>query len=234
MDNLARIDAPPAAVRAEQVREVRAVSGRAAVRHEAGRVVGLAPGAFVVLGPNGCEVVARRAASCLVAPADGDLVELSVVEGGGAYVVAVLEASAEGATRLEVEGDLELAPTGRLRLTLPAGVDVASDDAVSVLAGRVEVRAVDLKATFERATTLGKFLQQQVEKVRTVSSTVDMVAERLTQTVERCYRYVGESDTLRARRVDHEATGTMRLHAANAVVTADQLVKVDGGQIHMG
>ena len=204
-----------------------------AVTHEAGHVVAVTRTGYRVRTRSGM-YDARRATSCLVAAEEGDLVELVLVEGADCFVLAVLQADPERTTRLVVEGDLDLAPQGRLRMASPEGIDLVSDDEVSVLAARVSVRAVDARATFERFTAIGKFLNQQIERVRSVSSTVDSVADRITQTVERCTRFVGESDTLRAGRIDHEAKETMRLHAGNAVVTADKLVKVDGGQIHMG
>ena len=41
-------------------------------------------------------------------------------------------------------------------------------------------------------------------------------------------------DQLKAEHVDHSAKKTMNLHGENAVMTARQLVKVDGEQIHVG
>lgn len=213
-----------------------------AVRHVVGRVVTLAPvsgsrpcaDAALRVRTAGGTFEARPAASCLLAPRDGDLVELAVVDGGDCYVVAVLERDEAAPARIAIDGDLQVAASGRVTLSSRAGIDLVAEDDVAVRTGRLDVRSVEVRATFDRLTSLGKLLHQQIEKVRTVSSTVDLVAERLTQTVERCYRFVGESDTLRAERMDYEATEALRMHAKNAVVTADSLVKLDGGQIHMG
>jgi hypothetical protein len=204
-----------------------------AVTHEAGSVVAASRAGLKVETSSGTFLV-KRAASCLLEPKVGDLVEMSLVAGGGGYVVAVLEREAGAASRIAVDGDLELAPKGRLRAASTEGIELVSEEDVQVVAGRVAVRAVDLSATFDRLTSLGRFVHQQVDKVRSVSTTVDLVAERLTQTVDRCYRFVAESDTLRAGRVDMQAAEILRVHANNSVVTAEQLVKLDGGQIHMG
>lgn len=202
------------------------------IHHLAADVIASPPGRLRVRSHGGT-LDARRAASCLLAPREGDVVEVSLVEGGDCWVTAVLE-RAGSATQIAVDGDLEIRAGGRASFSSAERLDLVAEDTVAVTAGRVEVRSVEVQATFERLTALGKLVHQQIEKVRTVSSTVDLVAERLTQTVERAYRFVGESETVRAGRIDVEATDTLRMHSKNAVVTADTLVKLDGGQIHMG
>lgn len=203
------------------------------IRHEAATVTEAASGGFKVRAPSG-DFSARKAASCLLAPRPGDLVDLSLVEGGDCWIVAVLERDEASAAEIAVPGDLDLRAGGRVRVGAQQGIDLCAEESVSVVTGRVEVRSVEVRATFERLSALGKLVHQQIEKVRSVSSTVDVVAERMSQTFERCYRFVGESDTLRARRVDVQAEETLRIHGNNAVVTAEGLVKLDGGQIHMG
>ncbi len=204
-----------------------------AIHHEAATVTATTPSGFKVRAPSG-DFDARKAASCLVAPRPGDLVDLSLVEGGDCWIVAVLERDDAASLELAVPGDIDLKAGGRVRVGAKQGIELVAEESVSVVTGRVEVRSVEVRATFERLNALGKLLHQQIEKVRSVSSTVDVVAERMSQTFERCYRFVGESDTLRARRVDVQAEETLRIHGNNAVVTAEGLVKLDGGQIHMG
>ena len=63
---------------------------------------------------------------------------------------------------------------------------------------------------------------------------VDTVMERISQKVKRSYRLVEECDYLRSGEVDYRADKNMSLHGDNTMVTAKELVKVDGGQIHLG
>ena len=67
-----------------------------------------------------------------------------------------------------------------------------------------------------------------------VTETLDSVLDRFSQRVKRSYRTVEETDQLKAERIDYTASSTMSLHGENALVTAEQLVKVDGEQIHLG
>ncbi len=43
-----------------------------------------------------------------------------------------------------------------------------------------------------------------------------------------------ELDQVKAEHIDYAASASMSLHAQNALVTAEELVKVDGEQIHVG
>jgi len=57
---------------------------------------------------------------------------------------------------------------------------------------------------------------------------------RFSQRVKNAYRRVEGMDQLRAQHIDHAADKTMSLRGENTLMTAKQLVKVDGEQIHMG
>ena len=50
--------------------------------------------------------------------------------------------------------------------------------------------------------------------------------------MKRSYRAVEETDQLRAGQIDYVAKETLSLHGENALLTAEELVKVDGEQIH--
>ncbi len=52
--------------------------------------------------------------------------------------------------------------------------------------------------------------------------------------IGRAYRTVEETDHLRAESIDHRAEKTLKMHAENSLLTSEQLVKVDGSQVHIG
>lgn len=193
-----------------------------------------ARGALFTVVSGSAEYDARRATSCLVEPQEGDQVLLSIVPGRGTYIVAVLEREAEG-VRLALEGDLELhAPNGRVVIAAKDGVDLVSTSAVRVTSDELKVtsRAADL--VIDQLGLMGATVQAQVQKVKVVAETIDQAADRVVQRLKRAYRFVAEMDQTRAQRIDMTAEKTLNLHAENAVVTAQELVKVDGSQIHMG
>ena len=63
---------------------------------------------------------------------------------------------------------------------------------------------------------------------------MDSVTERWTQKTKRSYRFVEEMDITRAQEIDTRASGTLSMRGKNAITTAEELVKMDGRQIHLG
>jgi hypothetical protein len=96
------------------------------------------------------------------------------------------------------------------------------------------VNAVEGSVVLQGLSFLGDVVRAEVDRVKLVAQTFDSVLERLTQKVQRSYRTVTETDQLRAERIDYTADKVMSLHAEHALVSADELVKVDAEQIHLG
>lgn len=181
------------------------------------------------------ECRARRAASCLLAPEEGDLVLLAQATDGRAYVLAVLERDESAAARLTFEGDLDIRlPRGRFAVAAQEGVEIFSGKDVSVVSGEVSVRATEGNVVLQSLSYLGSIVQAEVERARVIAASVDTVFDRLSQRVKRAYRFVEESDHLRAKNIDYVAGKTLSVRGENTLVTAEELVKVDGDQIHLG
>jgi hypothetical protein len=179
--------------------------------------------------------VAKRAASCLVEPALGDYVLVATLATGACYLLAVLERSDGARTQLVVDGDLSLKlPSGRFEVAAQEGVSLISPQDVSVVSGTLRINAVEGNVVVQRLSYLGRQLRSEVEKIKLVATSLDSVLERWSQKVQRAYRTVTEFDQVRAQRIDYRAEKAMNLHAQNAVVTAEELVKIDGDQIHLG
>lgn len=199
----------------------------------AGRVTRVQGGLFTVVSGT-AEYDARRATSCLIEPVKDDEVLLTIVPGRGAYVVAVLERQ-EASARLVVEGDLEVqAANGRVVVAAKEGVELVSTASVGITSDEVKVNARAADVVLEHLGVIGTAVQARVKSLKMVAETVDQAAERVVQRVKRVYRFVAEMEQVRAQRMDVQAEKTLSLHAENAVMTAEALVKVDGAQIHVG
>lgn len=204
------------------------------VFQEMGAVVRVEGGAFLVRTESG-DVRAHRAASCLLSPEPGDVVLLAMSAGGAAYVLAILEREEGAVSRIVLDGDVEVkAPHGRLGIAAQEGIGLVSGKEVSVTSGSVEVRAVSGSVVLERLSVLGTVVLAELGKVKLLAGTFDSVLERVSQKVKRSYRTVEEVDQVRAERIDYAAQRNMSLRGENALITAEELVKVDGGQIHLG
>ena len=177
---------------------------------------------------------ARRAAGCLLVPAAGDTVLVASSQ-RGCWVLTVLERDASTAARLELDGDVELrVASGRLAVAAREGVDVASGATVSVVAPAVAVHAPEGTLSIERLSLLGGAVEVDVAKVRVAAGAIDQTVDRVTQRVKRVLRFVEDFEELRAGRIDYVARSLLSLHGRGASVTADELVKVDGAQVHIG
>ncbi len=185
-----------------------------------GTVIETAATGVRVWTPEGV-VDARRAVSCLVAPEEGDLVLLAGPCAGTSYILAVLARPDGRARRIAVEGDVVFEmPSGRFTIAAARGVDIVAKETVSLTADRLEARARESRLL--------------VGSISVVARVVDATFERLSQSVKRVFRRVEEIDHLRAGQIDHAAAGNARLHAQNTLITARELVKADGKQIHIG
>lgn len=207
------------------------------VHEERGRVLGI-EARTLTIESGGRRYQAKRAVSCLVDPLVGDLVLVAVGDDDGAgHVLAVLErpeATRAGST-LSVEGDLTLkTATGRVQIAAQEGVDIVTAKDARVVAGSVTVSASQGSLMVEAISVVGSVLKAEVDRVKVVGRALDHVFDRFTQRVKASYRTVEELDRLRAKNIDHVAEGTMKVHAREAVVTADGLVKMDAEQIHLG
>jgi hypothetical protein len=178
---------------------------------------------------------ARRAASCLTPPQPGDLVLLATSARGDCYLLAVLERREGAETEIGVDGDLAIrARSGRVTIAAQQGVDLVSAADVSVAAGRFELVAAAGQVVLDQLGFVGERVRAEVAKVKLFARTFDAVLERFSERVKRSYRTVEEQDQLRAEQIDYRAERTMCLRAENTVMTARELVKVDGEQIHLG
>jgi hypothetical protein len=177
---------------------------------------------------------ARRAASCLLEPREGDRV-LTAAVGSETFVLAVLERDRAEPARLSVDGDLELRLRGgRFRVDADDGIELRTGDEASLSSRRLRIDAIDGKVVMEGLRVLAGRVGGQIGTLRLVAAVVDTVAERLRQKLQRSYRFVDEIDQVRAGTIDYGAAGFARIHAEDSVVTADKLVKIDGEQIHVG
>jgi hypothetical protein len=201
---------------------------------EVGNVMRLTDQTYWISTASG-DYQARRATSCLVEPRPGDLVLVAILAKGHGYVLAVLEREAGSPIELCADGDLRIRLSqGRFSVASQEGIELTTGKDVDVSSARFKLKALDGSVVFQRLTYLGRYLQSEIERVKTVVNSFDAVLERFSQVVQRSYRVVHQSDQLRAGQIDYRAKQTMNLHGHNTLINADELVKFDGEQIHVG
>lgn len=200
---------------------------------EVATVVGVSGRGLRVRSSSG-EVEARRAASCLLEPALGDEV-LVAHHDRGSHVIAVLERDDDAPARLSAEGDLEIAAaSGKVSVSGRDGVEVITPGEAAIAAGSARVSAARADAFVGALSFLGGSLTAKIDRVKTVAQSVETVAERMVQRLERAYRFITRSEAVRAEYLEFEARAAFHVKAETTLVNSGGLTKIDGSQIHLG
>ncbi|GGJ21640.1 DUF3540 domain-containing protein [Neoroseomonas lacus] len=175
-------------------------------------------GTALTLLAEGQRLAARRAFSCLVEPEPGDRV-LVARSGGAAYVLAVLERP--GA-----------AP---MRVALPDGCSIEAEGGrLDLAAGTLVLRARQGEVVVDALAVSGGTATLRVGTVTLIAEAIETLARRVIGRFGRSYRFVEESEQLRARDIDQRASGHLHLKGDTASIQAGAVVKVDANQIHLG
>lgn len=185
----------------------------------------------VRLGPHAAVVEATRAASCLLAPRVDDRVLVSRRDDGRCYILSVLERADPTATAdLSVAGhlgDTKLRTREVLHLEGSEGLRLLTRRAFQLSSRRAEIVTGSLSATAKRAIA-------SIDDAGLVAKALDTAVERMTTRAARVFRFVSETDQTRAKHIDARAADTARISADNTVITAREVVKVDGSQVMIG
>jgi hypothetical protein len=175
------------------------------------------------------------APSCLLQPEVGDKVLLVTDTEGADYVLAVLVRASVANAKINLPANSEMQTMGgTLKIAGRDGLDLQSARQVSVQAAQVRVDALHGDVTIHRLSMVGEAWKSCIDTVKTVGRSFDSVLERCHARVGRSYRRVEELDQVKAGQIDYQADTSLQLHGKYALVTADELVKMDAEQIHLG
>jgi len=173
------------------------------------------------------EFPARKAASCLLEPRSGDRVLVCGPTLESAWIIAVLERREPGPARLAFDGDAELAVTG-------GSLNLRAERTLGLESGTLKLRAREGVALIDRCHWVGRECAALVGRLRLTGNLLETFVDRITQFAKQSLRSVEEMDQVRSGVVDYQAEKTMNLRGRELLATAEELVKVDGGQIHLG
>jgi hypothetical protein len=203
-------------------------------RQRAGEVIGLEGERFMVRCSD-LSLVAERAVSCLVTPRIGDRVLLASVGAHEHYLLAVLRRPDDDSIELAARGDVKVVlPSGRFDVCAERGVGLSSPREVSLVGKEIELQGVIGRFAVERLSLLGSQLDARFGALRAVASDVDAVFERVVQRLKHGYRFVEKTDRLDAENIELNASATTSVRTRDAVMLAEDLIKLDGEQIHVG
>ncbi len=192
---------------------------------------------------HGCNVLcdgqllqALTSASCLMRPSVGDEVLVSLDATGRCFILSVLlRSDPDAATDLDFPGQVNLrAPEGGVALMAKKNLTLAAGEECSLMSAKVNVLADDAEVRVERLNLLGRVLEANLKAVRAVAGRIETTADRLTQRVKDLFCYVEEHSEHQAGSARHVVEETLTMHSKNAYHVADEIVKVDAEQVHLG
>jgi hypothetical protein len=181
------------------------------------------------------ELFAKRALSCLIEPVTGDRVLVAGDLHDEVFVIAVLERLDASPVTIAVDGDLTLGvPHGRLSIAAGKGIEMLTAADMTLTGSELTVRAPKGQVLLDHLTYIGSRVFAQAQAIKLVGELFDAVLDRISHKVKRSYRIVDEIDHVRSSQIDYRAEKNMSLRGKNALVTADELIKMDADQIHLG
>jgi len=180
-------------------------------------------------------VRARRAASCLLEPEPGDEVLVSGPAPDCLYVIAVLERRTQAPASIVFVGDTRLAVSGgSLSVEADSAVHLEAGERLALTSNAFNLRAKEATTLIDRLNAVGKDLTASIGQVKLIGNLLESFVDRITQFAKGSLRVVEGTDHVRSGVVDYQAEQTVSLRGRQLLATAEELVKVDGGQIHLG
>lgn len=222
--------------------------GAAAGPHLAtGTVCGRSGAWFFVRGPEG-EQRALVAPSCLLSPEGGDVVLLcltpdlpsaDVRDGTHAlqcrqHILAVLARADNDQARVVLPGGVCLATAADSLRIEGREIDIAATSALRARTPQLTLDATRGDLRFGQANASAGSFTACIGELRLFARRMSTQVDRLVQKARNCFRSVEELDDLRAGRTRWEVEGHAQLHARQATVLAEGVVKIDGQRIDLG
>ncbi len=172
----------------------------------------------IMLAQGEVPFFAKIALSCLIEPEPGDRVLASPID-GTLWVTTILSRSSELPLKL-------LAATN-LHIAAPNGTLTLSANSLAIQASRTRLLLDDV-------LHIGRVVTAHIGTLKLFGSLLETLVERVLLQAKRSFRLLEETDHLRANNIDYNATSSMSLLAENTFITAENTVRVDANQIHMG
>lgn len=179
-------------------------------------------------------IAATLSVSCLMQPEVEDKVLVSVDDENRCYVISILERVSKE-NKIIIDGDTHLQITnGSLHLIADDHLNMVAGDELNVTGNKANLAALDINISSENMTFLGKIFSAKLKVIKTVAESVDGFFKRVIHRTEDSYRYVENHDEVQAGSVRFLVDGTMSMQTESTHITAEEHVKVDSEQIHLG
>lgn len=201
------------------------------------RLLAAGEGFAVAETPQGA-LSCRLAASCLLRPEPGDLALIALPPDGkaAAYVLAVLVRGEPGdPARLDLpSGAVIAAPGGQVQIEASQGISLSTPAELSASAGSMSFASGSVRWLADAFSYVGKALEFITQRFTETATERETQAGAWTQRLGDSFRHVEELDETQAGTVRTLARDTALLHGRVTYVQAEEFVKADGQEVHLG
>lgn len=186
-----------------------------------------------ILVDDGQTRLVKQATSCLLEPLVGDLVLIvGALDDPGGHLLAVLERDSDAAT-LALPGTLDISAE-RLRLRGRSGIELHSERSLDLHADEARLQARSASMVLQRCSVVVRSMFASLSKLTHVGHVLELLVDRVLQRSDHSTRVIAGSDHTQARDIQLDAEANVQVHSQRTVVDGREIVKLDGGQIHLG
>ncbi len=189
-------------------------------------VRGCLDGVYLLTSDSG-EFRAARAAGCLLEPRRGDLVLASDDHSGQAFILCVLRRDEEAPGVIAYPGDLAIKSGGDLTLDAVRNAGLSCAETMTLAGRRGE-------AAFEKASLLARAASVKAKTLSVVARTAEQIFSRFTLRADNAVRLTREHEEVQAGSARYLVEDQLTMHAKNAAHIAEDLIKIDAGEVHLG
>lgn len=202
---------------------------------EYGNITGFRQENWIVETSNG-EIQAKKATSCLVTPEIGDKVLISISSEGDCFILSILDRPKENQnTHLSFKGNVNLeASQGKINLIAKKDISLASQNNLSLASNNFYLASNKGKAHIENLSFTGKKLTTSLKKIKMVCVSVEQIFARLTQKLINSFKFVKEHNEVQSNSSRYLVEDTLTVQSKNATHMAEEIITLNGEQIHLG
>ena len=191
----------------------------------------------IFVDEDGRSRLVQQATSCLLEPQVGDLVLIvGSDDDPGGWILAVLERPQAGEAVLAAPAGagLTLKASGRVRVEGSAGIDIVTPAALELRADETRLQSRSLRLFLDECAAIVRSAFASLTKLTHVGEAVELLVSRFTQHSEHSTRVITGVDHTQAEEIDLRAGNNVHVRSERTVVNGREVVKLDGGQIHLG
>ncbi len=177
---------------------------------------------------------ARKAFSCLVVPEIGDRVLSVLLPSGNSSILAILERKQSQTTRLRFDGDVDISSSRSIRMFASKSLDACSGDAMNFDSKEFSLRSKMVSLLFDRLNATGSEANQNINKVKILTKSIETVSETSRQVTRYAFRLVSGLESVNAGEVLQSIKKRFTVQSRQLNMLAEEDANLNAKRVHLG